>query len=129
MGLLIDAPFDAHQDCVLMSRLVASLIAFLLAVMPLTEYLWTWDHFLHGGQDLEFGMLGIVAVLGIACILSLHTAKWMTLLVMAQRFISLILQRVLGLFACSASELLTRGYPSKKIPDPGLDLYSLPLQI
>jgi hypothetical protein len=126
MRLLIDAPFDAHQDCVLMSRLVASLMAFLLAVMPLTEYLWTWDQFLHGGQDLEFGLLGIAAVLGIACILSLHTAKWITLLVTAQRF---ILQRVLGLFACSTSELLTRGYPSKKIPDPGLDLYNLPLQI
>jgi hypothetical protein len=129
MRFLLDGPFDAHRDCVLMGRLVALLIAFLLAVMPLTEYLWTWDHFLRGGQDLEFGLLGIAAILGIACILSLHTAKSMTLLVTAQRVISLILQRVLGLFACSTSELLTWAYPSRKIPDPGLDQYNLPLQI
>jgi hypothetical protein len=81
------------------------------------------------GQDLEFGLLGIAAILGIVCILSLHTAKSITLLVTAQRVISLILQRVLGLFACSKSELLSWGYPSKTIPDPGLDQYNLPLQI
>jgi hypothetical protein len=129
MRLLLDAPLDAHRDCVLMSRLVALLIAFLLAVMPLTEYLWTWDRFLRGGQDLEFGLLGIVASLGLACILSLHTAKSITLLVTVQRVISLILQRALGLFACSTSEPLTWGYPSEQIPDPDLDQSNLPLRI
>ena len=31
--------------------------------MPLTEHLWTWDKFLRGGPDLEFGLLGITSIL------------------------------------------------------------------
>jgi hypothetical protein len=112
-----------------MSRLVLLLTALLLVVMPLTEYLWTWDRFLSGGQDLEFGLLGIAAALGIACILSMHTEESITVLVAARRVISLILQRALGLFAGSTSALLSWRYPSETIPDPSLDLFNLPLQV
>ena len=128
-GSLLDAPFDARRNNVFIGRLVVFLTALLLAVMPFTEYLWTWDHFLQGGADLEFSLLGIAATLGIICILSLHTERSITSLMTALRVISLVLQRVLGLFSCSTSKLLIWVFPFKEIPDPGLALYNIPLQI
>jgi len=33
--------------------------------MPITQGLWSWDKFLHGGQDFELGLLIIVSCLGL----------------------------------------------------------------
>ena len=38
--------------------------------MPLTQYLWSWDHFLHGGQDFELGILMALTLLCLALLLS-----------------------------------------------------------
>jgi len=38
--------------------------------MPVTQHLWTWDHFLHGGRDFELSMLMILSVLGLVLVLS-----------------------------------------------------------
>ena len=38
--------------------------------MPLTEYYWTFDKFLRGGQDLEFGLLSMAAVFCLVLVLS-----------------------------------------------------------
>jgi hypothetical protein len=31
--------------------------------MPITQGIWSWDRFLHGGQDFELGLLMIVTCL------------------------------------------------------------------
>jgi len=38
-------------------RLLVLLTTLLLLVMPVTEHLCNWDHFLRGGQDVEFNLL------------------------------------------------------------------------
>ena len=40
--------------------------------MPVTQGLWTWDKFLHGGQDFELGMLVIITCL---CLLLLRAEQ------------------------------------------------------
>jgi hypothetical protein len=40
-----------------LSRLLVLLTTLLLLVMPVTEHLCNWDHFLRGGQDVEFNLL------------------------------------------------------------------------
>ncbi len=40
-----------------LSRLLVVLTALLLVVMPITEHLCNWDHFLRGGPDVEFSLL------------------------------------------------------------------------
>jgi hypothetical protein len=47
------------QVCSVGGRVLILLTALLLAVTPLTEYLWHFDNFLHGGQDMELGLLSI----------------------------------------------------------------------
>ena len=34
-------------------RVVLALTAVALLTMPITQHIWTWDHFLRGGQDFE----------------------------------------------------------------------------
>jgi hypothetical protein len=40
-----------------LSRLLVLLTTLLLLVMPITEHLCNWDHFLRGGPDVEFSLL------------------------------------------------------------------------
>jgi hypothetical protein len=40
-----------------MGRLLILLTTLLILAMPVTEYLCNWDHFLRGGQDVEFNLL------------------------------------------------------------------------
>lgn len=38
--------------------------------MPVTQHLWTWDRFLHGGRDFELTTLMILSFLGLVLVLS-----------------------------------------------------------
>ena len=38
--------------------------------MPVTQHLWTWDHFLHGGHDFELGMLMVLSWLSLLLVLA-----------------------------------------------------------
>jgi hypothetical protein len=40
-----------------LSRILVLLTTLLLLVMPVTEHLCNWDHFLRGGPDVEFSLL------------------------------------------------------------------------
>lgn len=44
-----------------LSRLLLALIAILLAVMPVTEHVLSFDRFLRGGQDFELTLLATLA--------------------------------------------------------------------
>ena len=48
---------DTSQWTRPLSRLLVLLTTLLLLVMPVTEHLCNWDHFLRGGPDVEFSVL------------------------------------------------------------------------
>jgi hypothetical protein len=51
-------------------RLLLIAISISLITMPLTQHVWTWDRFLHGGHDFEFGMLTILTTLSLVLLLA-----------------------------------------------------------
>jgi hypothetical protein len=52
------------------ARALLSLTAISLISMPVTQHLWTWDHFLHGGRDFELNTLMILSLLGLVLVLA-----------------------------------------------------------
>jgi hypothetical protein len=52
----------SSQVCSVGGRVLILLSALLVAVTPWTEYLWHFDNFLHGGQDMELGLLSLLTV-------------------------------------------------------------------
>jgi hypothetical protein len=48
---------DLGQWTLPVGRLLVLLTTLLVLVMPVTENLCNWDHFLRGGQDVEFNLL------------------------------------------------------------------------
>lgn len=63
-----------------LSRLLLLLVAVELVTMPLTQYLWTWDGFLHGGQDFELGLFMIVVCLCLVLLRAQHGRQGISLL-------------------------------------------------
>lgn len=57
------------QTLVWIGRSLLILSAISLSTMPLTQHIWSWDHFLHGGQDFELGALAVLIVLSLALVL------------------------------------------------------------
>ena len=51
------------DQIVCLSWLLLPVIAVQFITMPVTQDLWSWDKFLHGGQDFEIGLLMIVTCL------------------------------------------------------------------
>lgn len=62
-SLLLRAWMDFAWLCASVSRLLLLLVAVELVTMPITQYLWTWDHFLRGGHDFEMTLLIIMSCL------------------------------------------------------------------
>lgn len=110
-----------------LGRLLLTLTAISLVTMPLTQHYWTWDRFLHGGQDFELGSLMVLSVLGLVLVLSKHGKQRMELLVSAWRFVGFH-GKNLGVLRAFQREV---GF----IADPAMEThlspvsYSLPLQI
>lgn len=42
----------------------------LLVAMPETECFWTWDHFLSGGHNFEFTLLGVLIFCGLVLLIA-----------------------------------------------------------
>jgi hypothetical protein len=116
------------QACAAGGRTFVLFATILILVMPLTEYYWTFDKFLRGGQDMEFGMLSLAAVLCLILVLSLQRKR---------RVISLLAARQ---WLWSASRRRHRPVPTRSQATivissdslplyPALTGYALPLQI
>lgn len=59
----LNALFAVARSAVCLSRILLLVVAVEVISMPITQGLWTWDRFLHGGQDFELGLLVIVTFL------------------------------------------------------------------
>jgi hypothetical protein len=76
-----------------MGQILIFLTALLVAVMPVTEYLWTFDKFLRGGQDCEFGLLALAAIFCLVLVLSHHQRREIIAFVLSlQRVLSSLFQ-------------------------------------
>jgi hypothetical protein len=60
------------QVCVDLSRFLLAVAFIELLTMPITQQLWTWDHFLQGGQDFELGLFVIVSCLCLVLLRAQH---------------------------------------------------------
>jgi hypothetical protein len=89
--LHLEIPGDLSRAPIVIGRLLVGLTTLLLAVMPLTEHLWTWDKFLWGGPDVEFGLLGIASILCLMLVLSQHYKQVINLLLTTRRLIGFAL--------------------------------------
>jgi hypothetical protein len=96
----------ASQACVLMGQILIFLTALLVAVMPVTEYLWTFDKFLRGGQDCEFGLLALAAIFCLVLVLS-HQQKEILAFFLSLQSVLSSLFRTADLYDSSASFLIT----------------------
>ena len=103
------------------------LTAILLVTAPLTQYIWTWDHFLRGGQDYESSTLMMLAFLCLVLVLARHCKQSVNLLLTTRRkFSFLVLEPLLA----SASLVgVSSAFWTERVADPVLANLSLPLQI
>jgi hypothetical protein len=102
-------------------------IAVSLITMPLTERIWTWDHFLHGGQDFEFTALAILTTLCLVLVLALHCKQSVGLLLAARHLFSLICHDFV-LARTTRSDAIST-FRNERVSSPVLGMDSLPLQI
>jgi hypothetical protein len=118
---------DSSKAPIVIGRLLVGLTTLLLAVMPLTEHLWTWDKFLQGGPDFEFGLLGIASILCLVLVLSQHYKQVINLLLTIRRLIGFALYLDDGSI-CATPEI-TSSFRQGRTEAPALGTYNLPLQI
>jgi len=108
-------------------RVLLMLTAILLVTAPLTQYIWTWDHFLRGGQDYELSTLMILAFLCLALVLAQHCKQSVNLLFAARRQCSLLSRAPVAPRVALAGR--SSIFYSECGASPGLEKFSLPLQI
>lgn len=113
--------------CAWLSRLLLILTAIEFVTMPLTQHLWTWDHFLRGGQDFESSLLIIVISLCLVLVLAHHCQRGVDWLLALQRLFLPIFpdNRLCAMPPAGALTAFVR----ERMSSPVLDIYNLPLQI
>jgi hypothetical protein len=95
--------------------------------MPVTQHLWAWDHFLHGGQDFELSTLVVLSFLCLVLVLSKHGEQCIDLLFANRCLLAFIFNHrrwvrtpIRGAFLIQLAE---------RVPSPDLAIYNLSLQI
>jgi hypothetical protein len=115
------------QGPVAIGRFLLLLATISVLTMPLTQNLWTWDHFLRGGQDFETSMLTIVIILCLAVLLSLICKRHIDFLFAARRVLAFTFHH-----GELPGESLVRAFflfPAERASRVAIDRYSLPLKI
>lgn len=110
-----------------MGRTLLMLATISVITTPLTQHIWTWDHFLRGGQDFETGMLTIVMILCLAVLLSQLCKRHIELLFTLRRGLA---------FTLNPGEQLERSplgaffiFRLERVNGAAIDRYSHPLKI
>jgi len=97
-------------------------------VMPLTEHLWTWDKFLRGGTDFEFGLLGIASILCLVLVLSQHYKQIINLLLAIRLFLSFASSPEPGSLEITRLDGIP-GFHRCRMDSPAFGIYNVALQI
>ncbi len=123
----LNACVCATRIVVRIARILLVLIGVSLLTMPVTQQMWTWDHFLHGGQDFEMGLLVVLSFLCLVLVLSKHCKEYVDSFFEALRLLSFEFKgRMRARIPVAGASLILR---TKCLGNPTLGLYSLPLQI
>lgn len=91
--LASNAWLDTGWVCRWLSRMLLLLVAVELITMPVTQHLWSWDQFLHGGQDFELSLLMVVTFLCFLLLRTQHCRQNLGLLLAIGTFLLLVLQQ------------------------------------
>jgi hypothetical protein len=113
------------------ARILLVLMGVSLITMPVTQQMWIWDHFLHGGQDFELSMLLVLSFLCLTLVLAKHGKQyvdsWFVFWFAAWRLPSFeSSDRMLARTPVAGASLILR---TTRLGDLSLGLYSLPLQV
>jgi hypothetical protein len=119
---------DLSKAPVVIGRLLVALTTLLLTVMPLTEHLCTWDKFLRGGTDVEFGLLGIASILCLVLLLSQHYKQVINLLLALRLLVSFALSLEHGSLGMTRLGVISE-FHRYRADSPTFGIYNLPLQI
>ena len=109
-------------------RVLIFLSILLLAVMPITERFWDFDHFLRGGQDFEFGFLALLVVLCLVLLLAQNANQQCSLVLSLRRWLRFIFppSDPASTVSLTSFHALLDQQP---IPSLSICLYTLPLQV
>lgn len=108
-----------------LSRLLLALASIVLIALPFTQHLWTWDRFLHGGQDFETTVLLIVTSLCLVLVMVRGCRQWLTLLL---AFLARLVDSLCSL-ALTQPERVLWAAVNDRAPGPSVALCNPPLLI
>jgi len=104
------------------SRLLLMLAVLVMIATPLTQHLWTWDNFLHGGQDFETSVLLVLTSLCLLLVLARYGKQGIDLFLAARRLV--------GLFPPLLAKVSSATSPcDERVTIPLPVTHNLPLQI
>jgi hypothetical protein len=108
-------------------RSLLILTAVSLLTMPVTQHLWIWDHFLHGGQDFELSTLLVLSILCLALVLSKHGKQCIDSLFAIWNLLVFIFDH--GRLVRTPMQGAFWILRAERVPSPDLAINNLPLQI
>jgi hypothetical protein len=120
---------ELSRSSVLTGRILILFTAVLLAVMPLTEHIWTFDGVFIGGQDFEFGLLSVATILCMVLVVSQHRRQGVNFLLTAWRWISPVFQKALSSALRISTGFRVEIQADDQLIGPISGRYNLPLQI
>ncbi len=96
--------------------------------MPWTEYFWSFDKFLRGGQDFELGLLSIATIFCLVMIMLQHGKCSVDQSFSLRKWLSIVFRRDDPIVPGSFMGLIAALHVIA-VPSPSLRQYTLPLQV
>jgi hypothetical protein len=116
------------EACAASGRVLLMLTALMIVVMPWTEYVWSFDNFLRGGQDFELGLLSLAALLCLVVVLLQHGREGVAFLLAIRRWLAFVSRNPESRSLRSLYGSVAAVYASP-LPSPWLGMYNLPIQV
>ena len=111
------------------SKILMATTFLVIALMPLTEYFWHFDEFLHGGQDFELSLLAILTVLCLILVLSQRGKKDLELFIcLLRQWLAFVLRVTEPAIQGELRGLISSPH-AERLPNSARGMYTLPLQI
>ncbi len=110
------------------SRVALLFTVVLLLMMPWTEYFWSFDKFLRGGQDFELGLLSIATIFCLLLVMLQHRKCSLRESLSFRKWLSIVFRRD-DPFARGSFTGLIAVLHFLAVPSPPVGQCTLPLQI
>jgi len=107
------------------ARALLILTAISLVTMPVTQHLWTWDRFLHGGKDFELSTLVILSFLSLVLVLAKSLKRSIDSLLSGLCTLAFVRYKRVAIRITGALSIFRTEYVAA--PDTGM--YNIPLLI